>query len=222
MGKVKEAASRPAQVPVQVQVWFDGSYIHRDLTPPSTARDATQADLRHAVAGKQLVGVVLIGIAIVLALAMYFDVTARLGNCLDRAGSSSRALPAPDRAGRDRRRPHPQGTLVEPTPTSARLGARAGAALGLLHVVRDPESFTDVNGLGEAGGWLGAVLVELIATLIAVPGAVVVMLAMAIGGALLITQTSLRTMAIRAGHGVGAVAKPLGRPPSGRCPTSPR
>ena len=37
------------------------------------------------------------------------------------------------------------------------------------------------------------------------------MLAVGVGGALLITQTSLRTMATHTGRGVGAVAKPLGQ-----------
>ena len=88
-------------------------------------------------------------------------------------------------------------------------GLVAVAALGLLHVIRSPDSFTDLDGLGEGGGWFGALVVEPIATLIATPGAVVVLLAVGVGGALLITQTSLRTMAMHTGRGVGAVAKPL-------------
>jgi DNA segregation ATPase FtsK/SpoIIIE, S-DNA-T family len=171
--------------------------------------------LRHAVAGKEhdLVGVVLIGVAVVLALAMYFDVAGPLGNAVDKFvswffGLMRFLLPivlvvigvAFIRKGRS----------SSPLRLVLGWGLVAGASLGLLHVIRDPESFTDLDGLGEAGGWLGAVLVEPIATLIAVPGAVVVMLAMAIGGALLITQTSLRTMAMHTGRGVGAVAKPLG------------
>ena len=107
-------------------------------------------------------------------------------------------------------------------PGSCSDGVWWGCALGVLHVIRDPESFTDLDGLGEAGGWLGAVLVEPIATLIAVPGAIVAMLAIGIGGALLITQTSLRTMATHTGRGAGRSPSHSDRPPSGRCPTSRR
>ncbi|HZB39775.1 MAG TPA: DNA translocase FtsK 4TM domain-containing protein [Ilumatobacter sp.] len=188
----------------------------RDLTPPNTRRrDATPTELRNAVAGKEhdLVGVVLIGVGAVLALAMYFDLGGPLGRALDTFvgwffGLARYVLPivlvaigiAFIRKGRS----------SSPLRLVLGWGLVAAAALGLLHVIRNPDSFTDMDALGEGGGWLGAVLVEPIATLIARPGAVVVMLALGVGGAALITQTSLRTMAMHTGRGVGAVAKPLG------------
>jgi S-DNA-T family DNA segregation ATPase FtsK/SpoIIIE len=189
----------------------------RDLTPPSTRRrDSTHAELRHAVSGKEhdLVGVVLIGVAVVLVLAIYFRVAGPLGSAVDTFvswffGLTRFLLPVALVAiGVSFIR---KGRSSSPTRLVLGWGLVGAAALGLLHIIRDPESFTDLDGLGEAGGWLGAVLVEPIATLIAVPGAIVVMLAMAVGGALLITQTSLKTMAMRTGRGVGAVAKPLGQ-----------
>ena len=168
------------------------------------------------MAGKEhdLVGVVLIGVGAVLALAMYFDLGGPLGSALDTFvgwffGLARYAVPivlvvigvAFIRKGRS----------SSPLRLVLGWGLVAAAALGLLHVIRNPDSFTDIDGLGEAGGWLGALLVEPIATLIAKPGAVVVMLALGVGGAALITQTSLRTMAMHTGRGVGAVAKPLGQ-----------
>jgi S-DNA-T family DNA segregation ATPase FtsK/SpoIIIE len=189
----------------------------RDLTPPSTRRrDTTPTELRRAVAGKEhdLIGVVLIGIGAVLGLAMYLGLAGPLGDAVETFvgwffGLARFLLPvllvvvgvAFVRKGRSS------------SPVRLVLGWAlvAAAALGLLHVIREPDSFTDLDGLGEGGGWIGAVLVEPIATLIAVPGAVVVLLAMGVGGALLITQTSLRTMAMHTGRGVGAVAKPLGQ-----------
>ena len=168
------------------------------------------------MAGKEhdLVGVVLIGVGAVLALAMYFDLGGPLGSALDTFvgwffGLARYAVPivlvvigvAFIRKGRS----------SSPLRLVLGWGLVAAAALGLLHVIRNPDSFTDIDGLGEAGGWLGALLVEPIATVIAKPGAVVVMLALAVGGAALITQTSLRTMAMHTGRGVGAVAKPLGQ-----------
>ena len=188
----------------------------RDLTPPSTRRrDNTPTELRSAVAGKEhdLTGVVLIGVGAVLALAMYFDLGGPLGRALDTFvgwffGLARYLVPiALIAVGVAFIR---KGRSSSPLRLVLGWGLVAAAALGLLHVIRNPKSFTDVDGLGQAGGWFGAVLVEPIATLIARPGAFVVMLAVGVGGALLITQTSLRTMASRTGRGVGAVAKPLG------------
>jgi len=172
--------------------------------------------LRSAVAGKEhdLTGVVLIGAGMVLALAMYFDLGGPLGSALDTFvgwffGLGRFLLPvALVAVGVAFIR---KGRSSSPLRLVLGWGLVAAGGLGLLHVVRNPDSFTDMNGLGEAGGWFGAVLVEPIATLIAKPGAVVVMLALGVGGALLITQTSLRTMAMHTGRGVGAVAKPLGQ-----------
>ena len=53
--------------------------------------------------------------------------------------------------------------------------------------------------------------------LVAVPGAVVVFFGVALGGVLLITRTSLRTMAARTGRGVGSVARPSAARPATRC-----
>src|SRR3954454_2951364 len=189
----------------------------RDLTPPSTRRrDNTPTESRSVVSGREhdLTGVVLIGTGAVLALAMYFDLGGPLGSALDTFvgwffGLARYLLPiALVSIGVSFIR---KGRSSSPLRLVLGWGLVAAALLGLLHVVRNPDSFTDMDGLGQAGGWFGAVLVEPIATLIAKPGAVVVMLALAVGGALLITQTSLRTMATRTGRGVGAVAKPLGQ-----------
>jgi len=172
--------------------------------------------MRSVVAGKEhdLTGVVLIGVGAVLALAMYFDLGGPLGSALDTfvgwfVGLGRFLLPvALIAVGVAFIR---KGRSSSPLRLVLGWGLVAAAALGLLHVIRSPDSFTDMNGIGQAGGWLGAVLVEPIATLIATPGAVIVMLALGVGGALLITQTSLRTMATHTGRGVGAVAKPLGQ-----------
>src|SRR5688572_27121033 len=138
----------------------------RALTPPSTRRrDSTPTELRTAVAGKEhdLVGVVLIGVGAVLALAMYFDLGGPLGSALDTFvgwffGLARYAVPivlvvigvAFIRKGRS----------SSPLRLVLGWGLVAAAALGLLHVIRNPDSFTDIDGLGEAGGWLGALLVE--------------------------------------------------------------
>ena len=85
------------------------------------------------------------------------------------------------------------------------------ATLGLLHVFGGPQSFTDLDELDDAGGLLGALVGEPLEALLATGGAAVLLIGVVIGGALLITQTSLRTMAARTGSTVSTVARPLGR-----------
>jgi S-DNA-T family DNA segregation ATPase FtsK/SpoIIIE len=84
--------------------------------------------------------------------------------------------------------------------------------LGLLHVVRGPEKImANFETLGRAGGWIGALVGEPLRSLIASGGAIVVLVATSIGGALVLTGASLRTMLSHTGKGVGAVAVPIGR-----------
>ncbi len=84
--------------------------------------------------------------------------------------------------------------------------------LGLLHVVRGPEKImANFDTLGRAGGWIGALVGEPLRSLIASGGAIVVLVAACVGGALILTGASLRTMLSNTGKGVGAVAVPIGR-----------
>jgi S-DNA-T family DNA segregation ATPase FtsK/SpoIIIE len=91
-------------------------------------------------------------------------------------------------------------------------GLMALSALGFLHVARGPDKISaGFDELGKAGGWLGALVAEPLRALLASAGAVVVLLAAFVGGLLLVTSTSLRTMATQTGRGVGSVARPIGR-----------
>ncbi|HSH11487.1 MAG TPA: DNA translocase FtsK, partial [Ilumatobacter sp.] len=85
------------------------------------------------------------------------------------------------------------------------------AALGVLHIIREPESLTDLDEIGRGGGWIGAAVAGPLRALLASAGAVVVLIAVFLGGLLLVTSTSLRTMATNTGKGVGTVARPIGR-----------
>ena len=85
------------------------------------------------------------------------------------------------------------------------------AALGLMHVIWGPDGFSDLDELDDAGGVIGSLAGEPLQALVAPAGAIVVMLGLVVGGVLLITRTSLRTMAARTGAGVGSVARPIGR-----------
>jgi S-DNA-T family DNA segregation ATPase FtsK/SpoIIIE len=169
----------------------------------------------------EFIGIVLIGIGVLLGLATYFDLAGPLGRGVEAfvgwfLGLGRFLFPvalvsggvALVRAGRSSSPPR----LV------LGWGLIGAASLGFLHVVRTPDSlnpFTDdtpeVRTLGEAGGWIGALIGGPLQGLVATAGAIVVVLACFVAGVLLVTSTSLKTMAMRTGQGVGAVARPLGR-----------
>src|SRR5690606_17874144 len=61
------------------------------------------------------------------------------------------------------------------------------------------------------GGWTGGVIAAPLRALLATAGAAVVLVLLFVGGVLLVTSTSLRTMAAQTSRSVGSVARPLGR-----------
>jgi S-DNA-T family DNA segregation ATPase FtsK/SpoIIIE len=94
--------------------------------------------------------------------------------------------------------------------------ALAAAALGVLHVLRGPHevsvSYDDVN---DAGGWLGAVVGEPLRSLLATGGSTVLLVAVGIAGAVLATQSSLRTLAqsaVKGARSAGARVATVGKP----------
>jgi DNA segregation ATPase FtsK/SpoIIIE, S-DNA-T family len=91
-------------------------------------------------------------------------------------------------------------------------GLLSVAILGLLHVVRGPKKImAHFDTLGRAGGWIGALIGEPLRSLIASGGAIVVLVAAGIGGTLLLTGGSVRSLATNTKRGVGFVAVPIGR-----------
>jgi len=66
------------------------------------------------------------------------------------------------------------------------------ALLGLLHVINGADKIVaDVDAMSQAGGWLGALLAEPLRSTISWPGALVVLFAIAVGGVLLVTDTTV-------------------------------
>ncbi len=188
----------------------------RDLTPPGMRRrDTAQTELRQAVAGREheFAGIAMIVVGALIGLGIYVDLAGPLGRAVETfigwfLGLGRYVLPIVlVSAGIALVK---KGQSSSPVRLGIGWGMIGAAVLGFLHVVRDPASFTDLDGLGDAGGWVGAVIGEPLEALVATVGAVVVLIALLVGGALLITQTSVRTMAMHTGRGVGAVAKPLG------------
>ncbi|MEO6570662.1 MAG: DNA translocase FtsK 4TM domain-containing protein, partial [Ilumatobacteraceae bacterium] len=188
-------------------------------TPPPAGPgrgSRAQADLRHAVEGREheFVGIVLIGVGVLLGLAMYFDLAGPLGRGVETFVGWFFGLgrfvipPVMVAAGVALVR---KGRSSSPTRLLIGWGLVAVALLGMLHIVRDPSSFTSLDDIGEAGGWIGALIAEPMQALVARAGSVVILIAVFLGGVLLVTSTSLRTMASHTGKGVGTVARPIGR-----------
>ena len=69
------------------------------------------------------------------------------------------------------------------------------SALGILHVFKGPDAFTGVDALGGAGGWLGAILGQILQVTIGDIAAVLVLTALALGCSLLISSLSLKDSA---------------------------
>jgi DNA segregation ATPase FtsK/SpoIIIE, S-DNA-T family len=190
----------------------------RDETPPATPRGRSRAEdeLRTAVGGREseFIGLGLIGIGVLVALAVYFDLAGPLGRGVETligwfTGIGRFAVPvvlvatgvALVRRGRSY---NPIRLAIAWTVVSV-------TVLGLIHIVRRNDDAEGFDRFGEWGGLIGAAVSEPLMALIATPGAVVVLSALLIGGLMLVTQTSLRTMATQTGGFVNAVIRPLGR-----------
>ncbi len=86
------------------------------------------------------------------------------------------------------------------------------SALGLLQVALGPEKISDgADEVFDAGGYIGALVGAPLEALLAPAGAAVVLIAGLLGGALLVTRTSIRTFAQNTGGFLAAVGAPLGR-----------
>ncbi len=192
----------------------------RDATPPSTSRNRrtrAQADLRGAVEGREheFLGIGLIGGGVLLGLGMYWNLAGPVGRGIEKlfgwiTGIGRFAVPlvliavgiALVHKGRS----------SNPIRLVLGWGLMALSVLGVLHLVRGPDKISaGFDELGTAGGWFGALVAEPLRAMLASGGAAVVLLAAFVGGLLLVTSTSLRTMATQTGRGVGSVARPLGR-----------
>jgi DNA segregation ATPase FtsK/SpoIIIE, S-DNA-T family len=180
-----------------------------------------QSDVRAAVDGREheFIGLVLLGAGVLLGLAMYLELAGPLGRWGESflgwfVGLGRYALPiALVASGIALVK---KGHSSSPARLALGWGLMYLAALGFLHVVRTPESLTtfssdEAYALGDGGGWIGAAVGAPLEALVAPAGAIAIFVAVFIGGALLITQTSLHTMAEQTGGFLAAVIKPVGR-----------
>ena len=190
--------------------------------PPAAAsvtsrRGQASAELREAIEGREheFAGIGFIAAGVLLGMAIYLNLAGPLGRGVETVVGWLTGL----------------GRFVVPIALVAIGAALVGkgqsmrrfrlaigwgllglSLLGLLHVVRGPDKImASFDTLGRAGGWIGALVGEPLRSLIASGGAIVVLVATSIGGALVLTGASLRTMLTHTSKGVGAVAMPIGR-----------
>ena len=184
---------------------------------PTSRRDQASAELRQAIEGREneFAGIGFIAVGILLGLAIYLNLAGPLGRGVETVvgwltGLGRFVVPIAMVA--------VGAALVGKGQSMRRFRLAVGwgllglSLLGLLHVVRGPEKImADFDTLGRAGGWIGALIGEPLRGLIASGGAIVVLVATCVGGALMLTGASLRAMLSHTGRGVGAVAMPIGR-----------
>jgi DNA segregation ATPase FtsK/SpoIIIE, S-DNA-T family len=193
---------------------------HSGGTPRGTARSTGKgatSELRGAVAGREneFVGLGLIAVGLLLGLGVYLNLAGPLGRGIETVAGWMTGLG---------RYIVPVGlvgigaALVHRDRSAHRVrltlgwGLGAVSLLGILHIVRGPDSITaSGDELARAGGFLGALVGEPFRSLIADAGALVVLFALLIGAVLLVTGSSLKQMIDSTGRGMGAVAVPLGK-----------
>ena len=184
---------------------------------PQTRREQAGAELRTAVEGREneFVGIGLIAAGVLLALAMYLNLAGPLGRGVERligwfTGIGRFAVPivlvcvgyALVHKGRSQHRFR----------LAIGWACAAVATLGLIHVFHGPDKiWSGFNELGRAGGWIGALVGEPLRGLLAKPGAVVVLLAILVGGILLITGGSVRSLFKGIATAVTRVRRPSDR-----------
>ena len=187
------------------------------ISAPTSRRGQASAELREAIQGREheFAGIGFIAAGVLLGLAIYVNLAGPLGRGVETVVGWLTGL----------------GRFVVPIALIAIGAALVGkgqsmrrfrlaigwgllglSLLGLLHVVRGPDKImANVETLGRAGGWIGALVGEPLRSLIASGGAIVVLVAACVGGALILTGASLRSMLTHTSKGVGAVAMPIGR-----------
>lgn len=181
-------------------------------------RDQATAELREAVSGREneFWGVGLVGLGLLLGLGIYIGASAGpLGRAVARVVGWFTglgrfivpvALVGAGVALIRRSRSDNRWRLV------VGWGVTALAVLGLLHLARGPgKVMSGFDELGRAGGWLGALVGVPLQALLATWGAAIVLGAIVLGGAMLVTGSSVRSLFGRTGRGVGSVLRPVGR-----------
>ncbi len=180
-------------------------------------RSHASAELRSAIDGREheFIGIGLIVAGLLIGMAIYFDLAGPLGRGVETlvgwfTGVGRYIMPVA-LVGVGAALVH-RGRSMNRVRLALGWGVSATAVLGLLHVVRGPDKvMADFDAFGTAGGWIGALVGQPVKSLIAPAGAVVVFLALFIGGVLLITGSTVKALLTRTGHSVTVMGKPIGK-----------
>jgi S-DNA-T family DNA segregation ATPase FtsK/SpoIIIE len=163
----------------------------------------------------EFVGLALVGAAIVLGLAVYLDLAGPLGRGIETlagwlVGLGRFAFPLVLLAvGVSFVR---RGRSSNPLQLAIGWSIVSLSALGLLQVFLGPDSVSDgADEVIDAGGYVGALVGSPLEALLATAGAAVLLTLTLVGGALLVTRTSIRTFAQNTGGFLAAIAGPLHR-----------
>lgn len=189
----------------------------RDATPPAPTRAMTRDESRELAFDRrrdEFVGLGLIGAAILFALAIYVGWAGPIGDGVETLfgwflGLGRFAVPpvlAAVGVALVRR-----GRSSSPVRLAIAWAVVIVTVLGLTHIVRRDSTAEGIDRFSDWGGWIGAAVSEPLMAGIDTAGAVVLLLALLVGSLMLITQTSLRTMAEQTGGFLNAVLRPLGR-----------
>jgi S-DNA-T family DNA segregation ATPase FtsK/SpoIIIE len=188
----------------------------RRPAPPDEDLD-DRVDWRRDIAGREpeFIGVGFIAAGVLIGLAVYLRLAGLVGRGVDKAlgwltGLGRYTIPvALVGVG---------VALIRKGVAESRFRLVAGwtvlaaSILGILHVVRGPDSTKgNFDVFGKAGGWLGAIVGEPLKALLATAGAMVILLAALIGSVLLLTGWTIKTLVRRTSHGVGSVVTPMSR-----------
>ncbi|MEQ1698812.1 MAG: DNA translocase FtsK 4TM domain-containing protein [Ilumatobacteraceae bacterium] len=183
---------------------------------PLSRRDQASAELREAVSGREdeFIGIGFIVVALLIGLGVYAGEGGPLGSFVQAivgwlAGLGMYIVPvamvgigiALVRKGRSGHRFR----------LAIGWGLAALAVLGLLDVVHRSDRTGMFEDLGKAGGLFGALAGAPLRALAQEAGAIVILAALFLGGVLLITGSSVRTMVGQTARGMGAVVRPVGR-----------
>ncbi len=188
--------------------------------PAGRARDAKpreHAAVKAAVGGREneFRGIAIVVAGVLAALGVYLNVAGPVGDAIDTSlgwvfGLGRFLLPPALIA--------VGVVVVRRNESEHRLRLAVGsvvivlATLGLLHLARGEGRMTaSVDALKPAGGWIGALIGQPLRTLLSIVGAVVVLLAIILGGVLIVTGMSLPLLIRRLRAYFASVAVPTAR-----------
>ena len=184
---------------------------------PRGSKPREHAAVKAAVGGREneFRGIAIVVAGVLAALGVYLNVAGPVGDAIDTSLGWILGL------GRFLLPPALVGVgvvVVRRNESEHRLRLAVGsvvivlATLGLLHLARGEGRMTaSVDALKPAGGWIGALIGQPLRALLSVVGAVVVLLAVILGGVLIVTGMSLPLLVRRLRASFTTVAVPTAR-----------